>query len=42
MSEMTLPDIAGKLKKIDFCMMSTKGSQGEISNRPMSNNERRI
>jgi len=38
MSEMTLPDIAGKLKKIDFCMMSTKGSQGEISNRPMSNN----
>jgi general stress protein 26 len=38
MSEMTLSDIAGKLKKIDFCMMSTKGSQGEISNRPMSNN----
>ncbi|KAA9384057.1 pyridoxamine 5'-phosphate oxidase family protein [Neorhizobium galegae] len=38
MSEMTLSDIAGKLKKIDICMMSTKGSQGEISNRPMSNN----
>ncbi|MBW6425529.1 pyridoxamine 5'-phosphate oxidase family protein [Rhizobium sp. XQZ8] len=38
MSDMTLPDIASKLKKIDFCMMSTKGSQGEISNRPMSNN----
>ncbi|WP_337269943.1 pyridoxamine 5'-phosphate oxidase family protein [Oryzifoliimicrobium ureilyticus] len=38
MSEMSLSDIASKIKKIDFCMMSTKGSQGEISNRPMSNN----
>jgi len=38
MSEMTLSDIASKLKKIDFCMMSTKGSQAEIANRPMSHN----
>lgn len=38
MTEMTKSDIAAKLKKIDFCMMSTKGSQDEISNRPMSSN----
>jgi general stress protein 26 len=38
MAEMTLSDIAAKLKKIDFCMMSTKGAAEEISNRPMSNN----
>lgn len=37
MSASTLPDIARKLKKIDFCMMSTHGA-GSISNRPMSSN----
>ncbi|MCQ4629095.1 pyridoxamine 5'-phosphate oxidase family protein [Shinella lacus] len=38
MSSTTLPDIARKLKKIDFCMMSTHGASGAITNRPMSNN----
>lgn len=38
MSKKTMDEIAAKLKKIDFCMMSTKGSAQEISNRPMSNN----
>jgi general stress protein 26 len=38
MSTMTLSNIAGKLAKIDFCMMSTKAESGAISNRPMSNN----
>lgn len=38
MTELTKPDIATRLKKIDFCMMSTKGAADEISNRPMSNN----
>lgn len=35
---MTLPDLAKKLKKIDFCMMSTNTDAGAIANRPMSNN----
>lgn len=38
MSSMTLPEIARKLKKIDFCMMSTHGGSAAITNRPMSNN----
>lgn len=38
MSETLLADIARKLKKIDFCMMSTHGGSGAITNRPMSNN----
>jgi len=38
MSGKAMDEIAAKLKKIDFCMMSTKGSAKEISNRPMSNN----
>jgi general stress protein 26 len=38
MAEIAMTDIAEKLKKIDFCMMSTKGSGQEISSRPMSNN----
>ena len=38
MASTTLPDIARKLKKIDFCMMSTHAGSGAISNRPMSNN----
>lgn len=38
MSSMTLPEIARKLKKIDFCMMSTHGGSSVITNRPMSNN----
>jgi general stress protein 26 len=38
MSETGLGDIAKKLKSIDFCMMSTHGGTGAITNRPMSNN----
>jgi general stress protein 26 len=38
MAEIMLTDIAAKLKKIDFCMMSTKRQDQEISSRPMSNN----
>lgn len=38
MSSTTLPEITRKLKNIDFCMMSTHGGGGIISNRPMSNN----
>lgn len=33
-----IKDIADKIKKIDFCMMSTHGATGTIANRPMSNN----
>ncbi|MCM2473013.1 pyridoxamine 5'-phosphate oxidase family protein [Rhizobium sp. CG5] len=35
---MTLPDLATKMKKIDFCMMLTKADAGTIASRPMSNN----
>jgi general stress protein 26 len=34
----TLPDLAHKMKKIDFCMMLTKSEFGAIVSRPMSNN----
>lgn len=35
---LTLPDLADKMKKIDFCMMLTKAADGTIASRPMSNN----
>lgn len=38
MTTMTLPELSKKMQKIDFCMMSTLGSTGAISTRPMSNN----
>jgi general stress protein 26 len=38
MASMTLEEISEKLKKIDFCMLSTNGGSGRISSRPMSNN----
>lgn len=38
MALMTLEEISEKLKKIDFCMLSTNGGSGRISSRPMSNN----
>jgi general stress protein 26 len=38
MSQMTLPDLAKKMKDIDFTMFSTKTEGGEIASRPMSNN----
>jgi len=38
MPSLSLEDISAKLKKIDFCMLSTNGGSGRISSRPMSNN----
>lgn len=38
MADMTLKDIAEKMKDIDFCMLETKTEGGEIAGRPMSNN----
>ncbi len=38
MAGKSLADLSEKVRKIDFCMMSTKTSSGVISNRPMSNN----
>lgn len=35
---LTLPELAKKMEKIDFCMMLTKSGEGTISSRPMSNN----
>ena len=35
---LTLPGLAHKMKKIDFCMMQTKSEFGAIAGRPMSNN----
>jgi general stress protein 26 len=37
MTDMTLPDLAEKMKDIDFVMMATRRN-GEIAARPMSNN----
>jgi general stress protein 26 len=38
MSELTLQDLAKKIADIDFTMLSTRSSTGEIASRPMSNN----
>jgi len=38
MTQMTLKDVAEKMRDIDVCMMSTHGAGGEIAGRPMSNN----
>jgi len=38
MTERTLPDIAEKMRDIDFGMLSTRTEQGAIAGRPMSNN----
>lgn len=35
---LTLPELAEKMQKIDFCMMVTKSETGTIASRPMSNN----
>ena len=35
---LTLPELAKKMQKIDFCMMITKSEFGAIASRPMSNN----
>lgn len=38
MTTMILTDIAKTMAKIDFAMLSTRSSDGEIASRPMSNN----
>jgi len=38
MSAMNFEDLASKIRKIDFCMLSTSDGKGKISTRPMSNN----
>jgi general stress protein 26 len=38
MGELTLSDIAEKMKDIDFCMLTTVTDDGTLSSRPMSNN----
>lgn len=38
MGDMTIQDLAKKMKDIDFCMFSTKTDGGLIASRPMSNN----
>lgn len=37
MAPMTLADLSDKMRKIDFCMLSTQEAHG-VSTRPMSNN----
>jgi general stress protein 26 len=38
MSELTLTDLAKKMRDIDFAMLMTHSDGGEIAGRPMSNN----
>ena len=38
MVQLTLPELAKKMKDIDFAMLSTRAEGGQIAARPMSNN----
>jgi len=38
MTKLTLPELAKKMRSIDFAMLSTHTDNGEIAARPMSNN----
>lgn len=38
MAEMTLSDVAEKMRDIDFTILSTRTDDGSIAGRPMSNN----
>lgn len=38
MAKYSLSDISKKMRKLDICMMSSISSNGNITNRPMSNN----
>jgi general stress protein 26 len=38
MAAMSLEDISEEIRKIDFCMFSTREAEGGVSTRPMSNN----
>ena len=35
----TLAELAHKMREIDFCMLATRGPNGAIAARPMSNNQ---
>jgi len=35
----TLAELAHKMREIDFCMLATRGPNGAIATRPMSNNQ---
>lgn len=39
MKDLTLPDIAGKMREIDIAMLATHTEGGAIATRPMSNNK---
>lgn len=38
MARMSLEELSEKMRKIDFCMLSTPEWEGGVSSRPMSNN----
>lgn len=38
MPDMDLKALSKKMRDIDFCMLSTKSADGQLSSRPMSNN----
>ena len=38
MADLKLEDISQKMRKIDYCMMTTKAADGELASRPMSTN----
>ncbi len=38
MTGKTLSDISDAMRKIDFCMLTTRSEGGELASRPMSNN----
>jgi len=37
-ADMSLADLSDKMRKIDFCMLSTREGDAGVSTRPMSNN----
>ena len=39
MARKELAAISKKMKELDFCMMTTVGSRGQLTSRPMSNNK---
>jgi general stress protein 26 len=38
MSKLSLPEVAEKMRDIDFAILSTRTASGQIAGRPMSNN----
>lgn len=39
MKQKTIKDLVQKMKKLDFCMMTTQDGRGSFHSRPMSNNK---